>query len=87
LSHAGGPIPSRRKGASLMIDRVQGMESSWGPEAEEMKEAVLRYSAAAREQLAEGGERIKEYVVKEPLRAMGIALGMGVVLGWLIKRR
>ena len=70
-----------------MIDRVQDMESSWGPDAEEVKEAVLRYTAAAREQLAEGSERIKEYVVKEPLRAMGIALGMGVVLGWLIKRR
>ncbi len=70
-----------------MIDRVQEMESSWGPEMEEMKEAALRYTAAARERLAEGGERIKDYVAKEPVRAMGIALGMGVLLGWLIKRR
>jgi ElaB/YqjD/DUF883 family membrane-anchored ribosome-binding protein len=28
-----------------------------------------------------------EYIVKEPAKALGLALGVGVLLGWLIKRR
>ena len=71
-----------------MIDRIQGLESSFGPQqAEELKEKALEYAAAARERLTEGSDRIKQYVVKEPARALGIALGVGVLLGWLIKRR
>ena len=70
-----------------MIDRIQGLESAYGPLAEELKERALEYAATAREQLAMGSERIRDYVVKEPARALGIALGVGVLLGWLIKRR
>jgi ElaB/YqjD/DUF883 family membrane-anchored ribosome-binding protein len=70
-----------------MIDRMQGLESAYGPQAEEMKERALEYAATAREQLSMGSERIRDYVVKEPARALGIALGVGVLLGWLIKRR
>ncbi len=70
-----------------MIDRVSEMDSGWNPQAEEVKEMAMRYAAAARERLAEGGERIKEYTIKEPARALGVALGVGVLLGWLIKRR
>ncbi len=70
-----------------MIDRIQNLEASLGPQAEEVKERALEYAAVARERLAEGSERVKGYVVKEPVRALGIALGVGVVLGWLIKRR
>lgn len=60
-----------------MIDRMQGLESSLGPQAEELKERALEYAATARERLAEGSGMIKEYVVKEPARALGIALGVG----------
>jgi ElaB/YqjD/DUF883 family membrane-anchored ribosome-binding protein len=70
-----------------MIDRIQNLEASLGPQAEEVKERALEYAAVARERLAEGGEMVKGYVVKEPVRALGIALGVGVLLGWLIKRR
>jgi len=70
-----------------MIDRFQGLESSFKPQAEELREAALEYAATARERLTEGNERIKSYVAKEPVRALGIALGVGVLLGWLIKRR
>ena len=69
-----------------MIDRMQGLESAYGPQAEEMKERALEYAATAREQLSMGSERIRDYVVKEP-RRLGIARGVGVLLGWLIKRR
>lgn len=70
-----------------MIDRIQGLESSFGPQAEELKEKALEYAATAREQLAQGSEKVRDYVVKEPARALGIALGVGVLLGWMIKRR
>jgi ElaB/YqjD/DUF883 family membrane-anchored ribosome-binding protein len=70
-----------------MIDRIQDVEPSYGPQLDEFKEQALVYAAAARERLSEGGEKVREYIVNQPVRAMGIALGMGVVLGWLIKRR
>jgi len=70
-----------------MIDRIQGLEASYGPQAEELREKALEYAATARERLAQGTDMLRDYVAKEPARAVGIALGLGVVLGWLIKRR
>jgi ElaB/YqjD/DUF883 family membrane-anchored ribosome-binding protein len=70
-----------------MIDRVQELGTEWGAQAEQLKERALQYTAAARERVTEGSERIKNYTVKEPVRALGIALGLGVLVGWLIKRR
>ena len=70
-----------------MIDRIQGLESALGPQADELKERALEYAASARELLSEGTDKVKSYVVKEPARALGVALGLGVLLGWLIKRR
>jgi ElaB/YqjD/DUF883 family membrane-anchored ribosome-binding protein len=70
-----------------MIDRMHDVESGYGPQVEELKAMALEYAATARERLAERSERIKEYVTNEPLRAVVVALGVGVLLGWLIKRR
>jgi len=70
-----------------MIDRVREMEPVWGAGSDEMKEMALQYAAAAREKLSEGSESIKKYVIEQPARALGIALGLGVILGWMIKRR
>lgn len=70
-----------------MIDRIHELERGYGPQAEEIKEMALQYAAAARERLAQGGDSIKEFTVKQPAKALGLALGMGVFLGWLIKRR
>jgi len=70
-----------------MIDRIQNLESNYGPQLDEMKEQALIYAASARERLAEGREKVRDYIVNEPARALGIALGVGVLLGWLIKRR
>jgi ElaB/YqjD/DUF883 family membrane-anchored ribosome-binding protein len=72
---------------SDMIDRIQDVGASYGPQLEELKEQALVYAATARERLAEGREKVREYIVNEPARALGIALGVGVLLGWLIKRR
>jgi ElaB/YqjD/DUF883 family membrane-anchored ribosome-binding protein len=48
---------------------------------------LARVAASARERLSQGGEAIKNYTLEQPARALGLALGMGVLLGWLIKRR
>jgi len=70
-----------------MIDRFEDVASSREPQIDAMKEQALIYAAAARERLIEESGRIREYIVKEPVRALGIAVGVGVLLGWLTKRR
>ena len=51
------------------------------------KERALEAVATARESLSKGTRGIQDYIGKQPARAIGIALGVGVLLGWLIKRR
>jgi ElaB/YqjD/DUF883 family membrane-anchored ribosome-binding protein len=70
-----------------MVDSTQGLESGFGARVDDVKEKALDLAATAREQLSGGGQLVRDYIVKEPARALGIALGMGVILGWLIKRR
>lgn len=68
-----------------MIDRMQ--DAGFADQAEEFKAQAAEYAELARVRFAESSELVKEYVHKQPARALGIALGLGVVLGWLIKRR
>lgn len=70
-----------------MVERTQGLEAGLGASAEAIKERALEITATAREQLSGGTQVLRNYIVKEPMRALGIAVGMGVLLGWLIKRR
>ncbi len=69
-----------------MIDRVQGMKSEFTPQLEDIKAMARQDVAVARERLAERSEILRDYVVREPVKALGIALCIGVVLGWLIRR-
>jgi ElaB/YqjD/DUF883 family membrane-anchored ribosome-binding protein len=70
-----------------MMDRARDTERDLDIQARMLTEQMLQYAAAACGRLAEGGGRVREYVVKEPARALGIALGVGVLIGWSIKRR
>lgn len=70
-----------------MIDRIREMESGFGPTAEAAREKALDFAATARERFSQGSDAIKAYTIDQPARALGLALGMGVLLGWLIKRR
>ena len=72
-----------------MVDRTQDLEASQVPGlgVGDLKERALELAATAREQLSGGSRLVREYIVKEPTKALGVALGMGVILGWLIKRR
>jgi ElaB/YqjD/DUF883 family membrane-anchored ribosome-binding protein len=70
-----------------MIDRIENAVSNSPPEFDALKEQALVYAATARERLAEGQAKLREFVVNQPERALGIAVGVGVLLGWLTKRR
>jgi len=73
-----------------MIDRIQSLQDlqeNLGPQAEEIKERALEAAAAARERMNEGLRTLRDFVTEQPVQALGLALGMGVLLGWLIKRR
>ncbi len=71
----------------MLTDRPYPVDLSYADRAEDLQAQALEYAETARAQFSEGCERVKEYVHKEPARALGIALGVGVVVGWLIKRR
>jgi len=70
-----------------MIDRIREMEAGFGPTAEAAREKALDIAASARERFGQGRDAIKAYTIEKPAQALGLALGMGVLLGWLIKRR
>jgi ElaB/YqjD/DUF883 family membrane-anchored ribosome-binding protein len=70
-----------------MVDQSQNLVSGLGVRADDVKERALELAATAREQVSGATRSLKDYIVKEPTRALGIALGMGVLLGWLVKRR
>ena len=69
-----------------MIDRVQGMRAEFTPQLEDIKAMARQDAEVARERLAEQTAIVRDYVVREPVKALGIALCVGVVLGWLLKR-
>jgi len=69
-----------------MNDRVKGMKAEFTPQLDELREMARQDVAVARERLADGSEMVRDYVVRQPVKALGIALCIGVVLGWLIKR-
>jgi ElaB/YqjD/DUF883 family membrane-anchored ribosome-binding protein len=70
-----------------MNDRIEDIMTSAGPGLDQLQEQAEILAAAARERLAEGREKVRAFIVENPAQALGIALGMGVVLGWLNKRR
>ena len=70
-----------------MSDRVQGTKAEFTPQLDEIKAMARQDVAVARERLADGSAIVRDYVVRDPVKALGIALCVGVVLGWLIRRR
>jgi hypothetical protein len=70
-----------------MFDRIAGLEGGGTASPEQIKEKALEFAAVARERATQGSELIRTFTVNQPARALGIALGMGVLVGWLIKRR
>ena len=65
---------------------VAGLGLGLGGESE-WKSRALEFAATARESLSESTKNIRKSIEEQPAQALGLALGMGVLLGWLIKRR
>ncbi len=61
--------------------------TDFGSAQGDIKERALEFAATAREQVSGRTRGLREYIINEPTRALGIALALGVVAGWLIKRR
>ncbi len=70
-----------------MIDRIRDVEVGAETVADQVKERAMEFAASAREKAVLGGEFVKKFTVEKPAQALGLALGMGVLLGWLTKRR
>ena len=69
-----------------MNDPIQGMKPEFTPQMAEIRAMASQDIAVARERLADGRAILQDYLVKEPVKALGITLLVGVVLGWLIRR-
>jgi ElaB/YqjD/DUF883 family membrane-anchored ribosome-binding protein len=78
---------TRLEEVPTMNQVTHNLESNQGPLPEEFKDTVLAYVGFAREWLAVGSGRVKDYVVREPVEALGIAFLVGVILGSWVKRR
>jgi ElaB/YqjD/DUF883 family membrane-anchored ribosome-binding protein len=71
-----------------MIDHPPDRETqAAGPTAEGLAKVAPGYAASVRQRIAEESGRLKDYVAREPVRALGLALGVGVLIGWYVKRR
>jgi ElaB/YqjD/DUF883 family membrane-anchored ribosome-binding protein len=70
-----------------MIDRVLDSESEVVSQPAELKKTAQKFGEVARERVGEMNELGEAYTVRQPARALGIAFGLGVLLGWMIKRR
>jgi ElaB/YqjD/DUF883 family membrane-anchored ribosome-binding protein len=70
-----------------MIDRIRDAAASSSMSPDQLKEQALDVAATVRERLERAATTIRDYTQNQPARALGIALGMGVFLGWLMKRR
>ncbi len=70
-----------------MLDRIQELQAGLGPQADQLQEQAMILAATAKEKWDEGREVARNFILEKPLQALGVAIGMGVLLGWLIKRR
>ena len=70
-----------------MKERIQGMKTEFTPQMDEIRAMVRQDVAVASERLSEGRAIVTDFMTREPVKALGIALFIGVVLGWLIKPR
>ena len=70
-----------------MIDRILDRASAIATPPDELSETAREYAESGRVRMGDVSESVRAYTVREPVRALGIAFGLGVFLGWMIKRR
>jgi ElaB/YqjD/DUF883 family membrane-anchored ribosome-binding protein len=57
------------------------------PQIDELQAMAQQDVEVLRQRLADGSTLVKDFVAREPVKALGLALCAGVVLGWLTRRR
>jgi ElaB/YqjD/DUF883 family membrane-anchored ribosome-binding protein len=70
-----------------MKRNTQPPRAEFTPQMPEIRAMAHQDMAFARERLADGREMVRDFLVKEPVKALGITFCIGVALGWLISRR
>ncbi len=70
-----------------MKRNTQPTRAEFTPQLEDIRAMAHQDMAFARERLSDGTAILRDYVVREPVKALGITLCIGVALGWLISRR
>ena len=71
-----------------MSSAPQGFPAASSPgDATNFRDMAEDYAATAKEQWDNKSLALKTFIVNKPVMAIGLSLGMGVALGWLIKRR
>ncbi len=70
-----------------MIEQSEDGATRTLSDGPELAWLALRYAAIGRRRFIDEKGRIRDYVSREPSKALGLALGAGVIVGWLIKRR
>jgi ElaB/YqjD/DUF883 family membrane-anchored ribosome-binding protein len=70
-----------------MNDQVQGTGAEFTAQLDEIKAMARQDVAFAHERLALGKAALGDYLFREPVKALGFTLCIGVAVGWLISRR
>lgn len=63
------------------------MSRSREPHVDDLTGRALGLWGAARCRAERMGEVLSEFSARKPAAALGLALGMGALVGWLVKRR
>jgi ElaB/YqjD/DUF883 family membrane-anchored ribosome-binding protein len=70
-----------------MKRNIQPTKAEFTPQLKDIRAMAHQDMAVPRERLSEGRALLRDYVVREPVKALGITLYIGVALGWLVRRR
>ncbi len=70
-----------------MIEHIIDRVSSVVAQPDELRERTLHYAEVAQSRMSEVRESVEAYTIRQPMRALGIAFGLGAIVGWMIRRR
>lgn len=70
-----------------MRNRIPDSPPTPGQEGQPSQPASQELRNLARTQIARRMHQVRTYVQEHPLTGIGAAFGMGILLGWIIKRK
>jgi ElaB/YqjD/DUF883 family membrane-anchored ribosome-binding protein len=70
-----------------MKGNIQQTRAEFTPQLKDIRAMSHQDIAVARERISDGKAILRDCLVREPVKALGITVCIGVALGWLIRRR